>query len=94
MYFKMEIFETIFLLLFHPKMSFLYGSYFLALLDHFLADLAFIVLPLTLLFISVKQFFFNFKTHFYTRMFNSDDITNENNKDHNKKWGYVPDRPY
>ena len=24
-------------------------------------------------------------------MFNLDDITNENNKDHNKKWPYIPD---
>ena len=27
-------------------------------------------------------------------MFNLDDITNENNKDHNKKWPYIPDHPY
>ena len=27
-------------------------------------------------------------------MFNLDDITNENNKEHNKKWPYVPDHPY
>ena len=27
-------------------------------------------------------------------MFNLDDITNENNKDHNKKWLYIPDHPY
>ena len=24
-------------------------------------------------------------------MFNLDDITNENNKEHNKKWPYIPD---
>ena len=27
-------------------------------------------------------------------MFNLDDITNENNQDHNKKWPYIPDHPY
>ena len=27
-------------------------------------------------------------------MFNLDDITSENNKDHNKKWPYIPDHPY
>ena len=27
-------------------------------------------------------------------MFNLDYITNENNKDHNKKWSYIPDHPY
>ena len=27
-------------------------------------------------------------------MFNLDDITNENNKEHNKKWPYIPDHPY
>ena len=27
-------------------------------------------------------------------MFNLDDITNENNKDHNKKWPYIPDYLY
>ena len=27
-------------------------------------------------------------------MFNTDDITNENNKDHNKKWPYIPNHPY
>ena len=27
-------------------------------------------------------------------MFNLDDITNENNKGHNKKWPYIPDHPY
>ena len=27
-------------------------------------------------------------------MFNLDDITNGNNKDHNKKWSYIPDHPY
>ena len=27
-------------------------------------------------------------------MFNIDDITNENNKEHNEKWSYIPDRPY
>ena len=27
-------------------------------------------------------------------MFNLDDIANENNEDHNKKWSYIPDHPY
>ena len=27
-------------------------------------------------------------------MFNLDDITNKNNKGHNKKWPYIPDHPY
>ena len=28
------------------------------------------------------------------KIFNLDDITNKNNKDHNKKWPYIPDHPY
>ena len=27
-------------------------------------------------------------------MLNLDDITNENNKEHNKNWPYIPDHPY
>ena len=27
-------------------------------------------------------------------MFNLDDITNKNNRDHNKNWPYIPDYPY
>ena len=27
-------------------------------------------------------------------MFNLDDITNKNNKEHNEKWPYIPDHPY
>ena len=27
-------------------------------------------------------------------MFNSGDITNENNEDHDKKWSYIKDHPY
>ena len=27
-------------------------------------------------------------------MFNLDDMTNKNNRDHNKKWPYIPDYPY
>ena len=27
-------------------------------------------------------------------MFNLDDITNENNEDHKKKWPCIPDHPY
>ena len=29
----------------------------------------------------------------HTEMFNLDDIINENNKDHDKKWPYTPDHP-
>ena len=27
-------------------------------------------------------------------MFNLDDITNENNKEHNERWPYIPNNPY
>ena len=27
-------------------------------------------------------------------MINQDDITNENNKEHNEKWPFIPDYPY
>ena len=27
-------------------------------------------------------------------MFNLDDMTDENDKEHNKKWPYIPDHPY
>ena len=27
-------------------------------------------------------------------MINLDDITDENNKEHNEKWPYIPDHPY
>ena len=27
-------------------------------------------------------------------MINLDSITNENNKEHNKKWPFIPDHPY
>ena len=27
-------------------------------------------------------------------MINLDTITNENNKEHNEKWSYIPDHPY
>ena len=27
-------------------------------------------------------------------MINLDNITNENNKEHNKKWPYIPDQPH
>ena len=27
-------------------------------------------------------------------MFDLDDITNENNKEHNERWPYIPDHPY
>ena len=28
------------------------------------------------------------------KMLNLDSITNENNKEHNKKWPYIPDHPH
>ena len=31
---------------------------------------------------------------YITEMFNLDDITNENKKEHNNKWLYIPDHPY
>ena len=41
---------------------------------------------------------FNFlrNCHSYTlqKVFNPDDITNENNKEHNEKWPYIPDHLY
>ena len=41
---------------------------------------------------------FNFlqNCHSYTlqKMFNLDDVTNENNKEHNEKRPYIPDHPY
>ena len=35
-------------------------------------------------------------SHSYTlqKMFNLDDITNENNKEHKLKWPYITDHPY
>ena len=47
MYYKMEVLETVFILLFYPKKS-----------------------------------------------YNVVDITNENNKEHNSRWQYIPDHPY
>ena len=37
-----------------------------------------------------------FNCHFYTlqKMINLDNIRNENNKEHNKKWPYIADHPY
>ena len=29
----------------------------------------------------------------HTKMFDQDDIINENNKNHDKKWPYTPDHP-
>ena len=42
-----------------------------------------------------KNFFYMAHTSFsqHTEMFNLDDIINENNKDHDKKWPYTPDHP-
>ena len=30
----------------------------------------------------------------HTRIFNLDDITNKNNKEHNENWPFIPDHPY
>ena len=36
-----------------------------------------------------------FNCHFmHYKMINRDDITNENNKEHNEKWPYIPDHLY
>ena len=43
------------------------------------------------------RFNFLFDKHYYTLqkcLISSRFITNENNKEHNKKWPYVPDHPY
>ena len=42
------------------------------------------------------SFKFLLNCHSYTlqKKFNLDDITNENNEDHNLKWPYIPDHPY
>ena len=40
---------------------------------------------------------FNFlqSCHYYTlRKINLDIVTNQNNKEHNEKWPYIPDHPY
>ena len=36
------------------------------------------------------------KNHFYKwqKMINLDNITNDNNNNHNEKWPYIPDHPY
>ena len=41
-------------------------------------------------------FSFCLNCHFYflPKMINLSDITNENNKEHNGKWAYIPDHPY
>ena len=31
---------------------------------------------------------------YITKMFNLNDIANEKNKKHNKKWSFIPDHPY
>ena len=30
----------------------------------------------------------------HPKIFNLDDITNENNQNHSRKWPYIPDHPY
>ena len=85
----MEILETIFLLLFRSKNSFLYTTYFLAFIFF--------------LFFCHKHYYSSVKKNLlpfqnpslqYTKMFDLDDITNEHNEEHNKKWPYIPDHPY
>ena len=47
------------------------------------------------LFIPKTPFYMTYISFLYhTKIFNFDDITNENNEDHNKKWPYIPDHPY
>ena len=40
-------------------------------------------------------FSFCLNCHFYflPKMINLSDITNENNKEHDEKWAYIPDHP-
>ena len=35
-----------------------------------------------------------FVVFMHYKMIDSDSITNENNKEHDKKWPYIPDHPY
>ena len=35
-----------------------------------------------------------FVVFIHYKMIDSDSITNENNKEHDKKWPYIPDHPY
>ena len=35
-----------------------------------------------------------FAVFIHYKMIDSDSITNENNKEHDKKWPYIPDHPY
>ena len=39
-------------------------------------------------------FSFELSLLYFTKMFNLDDISNENSKEHNKKWPYISDIPY
>ena len=47
-------------------------------------------------FLPKKFIFISSIHHFYSiqKMFYLDDITNANNKSHNKEWPYIPDHPY
>ena len=40
------------------------------------------------------EFFLELSLLYITKMFNLDGITNENNKEHNWKWSYIPYHPY
>ena len=41
------------------------------------------------------NFFSELPLLYITKLFNLDHITNENNKEHNEKWPYIPpDHPY
>ena len=38
--------------------------------------------------------FFTLKLFIHYKMINLDNITNENDKEHNEKWTYMPNHPY
>ena len=52
------------------------------------------VLWKSLLHLHEIQFFSELSLLYITKILNLDSITNENNKEHNQKWPYVPDYPY
>ena len=39
------------------------------------------------------SFFLDWHSYILQKLFNLDDITNENNRYHNLKWPYTPDHP-
>ena len=48
----------------------------------------------SLLHLDEIKFFSELSFLYFTNMFNLGDIKNENNKEHNLKWLYIPDYPY